>query len=203
MIKIDASLNLLFLQGLIAYTQYSIQQFMIKMANISHMDTLLINEMAAEQAGYLLLQGQSVLIQQTINYLVTRLAKEVHDRTIMYELNKEWLDALSVNVSGVLMAINTQTEINHNLDVVSTNGLTTISTSQASERRRALFFSPLTFRVSFSGLDDIQGKWHPDSQLSVCRFSRGRLGPISRIGHLIEFAGAQHVADIQPRGTHH
>ena len=103
---------------------------MIKMANISHMDTLLINEMAAEQAGYLLLQGQSVLIQQTINYLFMRLAKEVHERTIMYELNKEWLDALSVNVSGVLMAINTQTEINHNLDVVSTNTLTTITTVQ-------------------------------------------------------------------------
>jgi hypothetical protein len=133
------------LPGLVAYTIFSVQQFMIKMANISHMDTLLINEINARTAGDAMLQGQAALIQQTINYLFARLAVEVHDRTIHYELYQEWLDALGVNMTSgnALMAINSQTEINHNLDILSTNALTIITTSQGKKGGSESFFFSL------------------------------------------------------------
>jgi|WetSurMetagenome_2_1015567.scaffolds.fasta_scaffold00184_15 hypothetical protein len=110
-----------------AYEAFSKATFLAIIANITNLQMVLANEIAARIAGDALLTEQGALADATIAYLTTTLEHEIHDRTVQDVLIDEWIAALQALGVGI-ESINGQTgSINNNVDIVSTNELTTIT----------------------------------------------------------------------------
>ena len=110
-----------------AYEAFSRAEFLAIITNITNLQLLLINEIAARIAGDALLTEQGALADATIAYLTTTLEHEIHDRMVQDVLIDEWIAALQAMGTGI-HSINGQTgSINNNVDIVSTNALTTIT----------------------------------------------------------------------------
>ena len=111
-----------------AYEAYSIAKFIIIINNITTLQALLSSEIAARIAGDALLTEQGAIADAAIAYLTITLQQDIHSRTVQDILINEWINALQLLGLGI-ESINGQTgSINNNVDIVSTNNLTTITT---------------------------------------------------------------------------
>ena len=100
--------------------------FLSLILNITNLQTLLINEIAARLAGDALIREQGALSDAAIAYLTTTLEHDIHDRMVQDVLINEWITALDAIGTGI-ESINGQFALNNNVDIVSTNFLTTIT----------------------------------------------------------------------------
>jgi hypothetical protein len=115
------------------YETYSKSVFTSIFANITSLQVLLANEVAARIAEFALLTEQGAISDAAIAYLTTTLEHEIHDRTVQDVLIDEWIAALQVLGLGI-ESINGQTgSINNNVDIVSLNALTTITAPSAGQ----------------------------------------------------------------------
>jgi hypothetical protein len=110
-----------------SYEAYSKSTFLAIIANITHLQLVLSNEIAARIAGDALLTEQGAISDAAIAYLTTTLEHDIHDRYVQGVLINEWIAALDAIGKGI-ESINGQTgSINNNVNIVSTNVLTTIT----------------------------------------------------------------------------
>jgi hypothetical protein len=113
-----------------AYDAYSLQQFMIKMQNITDMNTLLETDIAERIASTAALSTEAAQSAATIAYLTTAIAKEIHDRSIQDVLLIEWYEALVGTIAGnELETINGQSAVQYNINITSTNVRTIVTTT--------------------------------------------------------------------------
>jgi hypothetical protein len=113
------------------YEAFSKLTFISLIANITNLQTVLVNEIAARIAGDALLTEQGALSDAAIAYLTTTLEHDIHDRMVQDVLINEWIAALDAIGKGI-ESINGQTgSINNDVDIISTNVLTTITAPTA------------------------------------------------------------------------
>lgn len=110
-----------------AYDLVSTAKFMVIMQNISDLNTRLTTETEQRIAADTLLTEQGALADSTIAYLTTTLEKDIHDRIVQDVLIDEWIAALQLLGVGIESINNHNGSINNNVDIVSTNALTTIT----------------------------------------------------------------------------
>ena len=110
-----------------AYALFSTAKFMIIMQNISDLNNSLTTETEERIAADTLLTEQGALADATIAYLTTTLEHETHDRIVQDVLIDEWIAALQTLGLGIESINNHNGSINNNVDIVSTNILTTIT----------------------------------------------------------------------------
>ena len=109
------------------YEVFSKATFLSLILNITNLQTVLFNEIAARIAGDALLTEQGALSDAAIAYLTTTLEHDIHDRMVQDVLINEWIAALDAIGKGI-ESINGQTgSIRNDVDIISTNVLTTIT----------------------------------------------------------------------------
>jgi len=108
------------------YELYSQSVFAAIIANITSLQLLLANEIAARIAGDALLTEQGALADAAIAYLTTTLAWDIQQRSAQDVLINEWIAALDALGFGI-QSINGRVSVGNNVDIVSTNVLTTIT----------------------------------------------------------------------------
>lgn len=107
-----------------AFDAYTLQQLMIKMANITRMENDLYAEIAARIAKDNILSLHGALADSTIAYLQMKAAKNTHERTIKDTLLTQQIAAI-VGVEYVT-TINGQLPVNREMIITSPNNLTTM-----------------------------------------------------------------------------
>jgi len=105
---------------------FSKATFLSLILNITNLQTLLTNEIAARLAGDAFIREQGALSDSAIAYLTTTLEHDIHDRMVQDVLINEWIAALEAMGTGI-ESINGQLALHNNVDIVSTNLLTTIT----------------------------------------------------------------------------
>jgi len=109
------------------YQAFSEATFALIISNITNLQRILANEIAARIAGDALLTEQGAIADAAIAYLTTTLENDIHERMVQDVLINEWIAALQAMGTGI-ESINGQTgHINNNVDIISTNALTTIT----------------------------------------------------------------------------
>ena len=111
-----------------AYEAFSISKFMILMQNITDLVNALTLDTAARIAADIALTEQGALADAAIAYLADTFAHDVHDRTVQDVLIDEWIAAIQAMNGGGIFTINGRSgDTHHDIDIVSTNFLTTIT----------------------------------------------------------------------------
>ena len=109
------------------YEVYSKYIFSILRSNVTYLQTLLGNDIAARIAGDALLTEQGAIADAAIAYLIATLAQDIQQRMAQDVLINEWIAALDAIGFGI-ESINGQTgHIHNDVDIISTNSLTSIT----------------------------------------------------------------------------
>ncbi len=121
------------------YEAYSIAKFMAIMNSITTLTAELAADTAARISADQLLTEQGAISDAAIDYLITVFGHDQHDRIVQDVLIDEWIAALQGMGSGI-DTINGRSGTLHDIDIVSTNALTTITsnTGQVHFRNNAI-----------------------------------------------------------------
>jgi hypothetical protein len=114
------------------FQAYSNATFLQLFTNVTYLSQLLTNEIAERLGNDTQLSATTAQQNQTLAYLNTTLTEEIRNRTIFEDLLFEMLvavNAMGFNTSATLKSINGQLPINHDMEIVSGNNVTTTVTT--------------------------------------------------------------------------